>query len=114
MVVCVRNSHSSPTEHEGTATKFVNDVVSKLGAGWTVAFDWDSFNAKAPEDQRMNLGKILYTQQVKGLAAEVGAFDDEIIEALNDAVGADKTITWVMGGADEDYKNGGDTFRIEG
>jgi hypothetical protein len=101
-------------EHEATATKFVNDVVSKLGAGWSVVFDWDSFAAKAPEGERMNLGKILYAQQMKGLAAEMASLDDEIIEALNDAVGADKTITWVMGGEGEDYKNAGDTFRIEG
>jgi hypothetical protein len=91
----------------------VADIASKLGAGWNVVFDWDSFQ-KAPEDKRMDLGKILYTQQLKGLSTEVASFDDEVTEVLNDAVGADKTITWILGAENDDYKNGNGTFRIEG
>lgn len=101
-------------EGEAEATKHVASVVAKLGAGWTVVWDWDSFNTNAPEDKRMTLGTILYTKHMPGLAAEIAKFDDELIEAINDACGADKVITWKMGTEGEDYANGDGSFRVDG
>merc|ERR1712232_1012467 len=65
-------------------------------------------------DKRMKFGTVVYQKHAKGLSEEVNSFDDEIVEALNDAVGDNKTITIGLGADSEDYSSNDGTFCIKG
>merc|ERR1711991_562481 len=87
-------------EHEATAGGHVQAIIDKLGADWKVVFDWTSFHEGCDDaNKRMKFGELVYTKHLKGLANEITSaeFDDEIVEALNDAVDDNKTITIGLG-----------------
>ena len=101
-------------EKEADFAALSKTVIAKLGTGWEVKFDWATIYANSPEDQRLTLGDIFYVSFMKGLVKDVESMDAEVIEALNDAVGDKKVITFTTTKtADGDFGTGGGTYRIE-
>ena len=99
-------------EKEAAAMENVKKIVAKLGTGWEVKWDWEALGAAIP-DRRMEMGTLYYEQFTKGLLEEVEKMDAEVLEALNDAVGANKVITY-SASKDGDFSSGGGSYRLEG
>jgi len=94
-------------QHQTDYDKSLATARAKLGAGWNFHVDYASFEEYTRGNQyRDNCGKYIYVDLVGGFVTnDIGdpKCDADVVEAINDKVGAGKTVTFKMGAKDNAY-----------
>lgn len=95
---------------EGVLAEATKTLNAKLGTGWEFSIDWEGFSKL--DDKQWIAGNV-YDKIVARISSEdVNGMDEDVVEALNDAVGENKRINLVLGEKGGEYPAG--RYKLDG